>query len=753
MLRLIRTLREKELLIPAVFVLAFLLILSLIIILGQVFHQTLQGEMANQFNAEQLLLAQQVAINIEAFLDYVHKDISVVSKLPDVLMVNRSAQARSVVEELYYYLESDIILTLQIVDRDGTVLYDRVYPDRKGANIRDTKYFRRALTLRRNEYLITSLMNIIETRDDSKQFAVVAPIYQNRTGATDPQFSGAVLAVLSLDGITQKYLAPIKSGIRGYAWMMEDDGTLLYHPTQPQMVGKNLFRTDQSCFQCHRSFSAEKRMVEGKAETFGYYEAPGGENKLAAYYKLPIGVRAWFVVVSAPYSDVIALMHKSRIFYSLLIISIFITTIVASLIASVTYRKKIKAEEKARHLENQRRLEQEIVISKNYLENIIENTKTNLIVLDRELVVRTVNTAQAQTLTRTKKDILDRPFFSLFPEDLRPYEGTPMEELLRQTLAGGTSREIREYPLTGLRPEPVYFDMIVSPLLIAGEVTGIVITSNNVTERVLLEKSLKKYTEELEDRVEQEVAQHRKLEQQVMHSERLAALGRLAAGVAHEIGNPLTSISTFAQLLREMSTDEFAQSSLDIIKTHIQRITEIVRQMSSFARPSSTNLKLHQINDILSSSLELMRFDKRMKSTIVIRKELSPDVPKTIIDDGQIAQVFINIILNALDAMPDGGTLAVSSRRAVDERNREMIMVSFADTGTGIHPGEAERIFDPFYTTKEAGKGTGLGLSVSYDIVKRFGGDIRMESEVGKGTTFTIFLPVQTEQSKEPQHA
>ena len=753
MFSILRNLRNREVLTPLVVILAFLFILSLIIIIGQIFHQTLRNEMADQFNKQQLLLAQQVAINVESFLEHVYKDISVISQLPDITQVVRNSQARAVVKGIHYHIESDILVALRVLDRSGTILYDSGYPGREGGSLADTKYFNRAKTLRANEHLVTDLMSIISERPDAKQFIIAVPIYQKAAGSQDAQFNGVVLAVLSVDGLTQKYLLPVKSGTRGYAWMMDSDGTLLYHPTQPQMLGKNLFHTDQSCFQCHRSFNAEKQMVEGKAESFGYYVAPGGENKLAAYYKFPVGVRSWFVVVSAPYSDVIALMHKSQSFFSLLIISIFITTLVASIISIVTYRKKIKAEEKAMHLENQRRLEQEIVIAKNYLENIIENTQTSLMVMDRELIVGTVNTAQSKALGRPKQDILGRPFFSLFPDDLPHYEGIPIEILLQRCMSGRTSIEIKEYRITGLQPEPIFFDMNVSPLLIAGEVAGIVIASNNVTKRVHLEEALKQYTAELEDRVEREVATAKKLEQQVLHSEKLAALGRLAAGVAHEIGNPLTSISTFAQLLREMTTDEFAQSSLDTINSHIQRITEIVRQMSTFARPDTTTMKLAQVNDILRSSLDLMRLDKRMKSTLEITVDLAPDMPRTMIDEGQIAQVFINIILNALDAMPDGGKLSVTSRHGMNEQGLDTIFVDFHDSGTGIPPADLEKIFDPFYTTKEVGKGTGLGLSVSYNIVKRFKGDIKVASSLGTGATFTIILPILTDMHKEPLHA
>ncbi|HUI66790.1 MAG TPA: ATP-binding protein [Nitrospirota bacterium] len=740
--RLIRTLKQRELFTPAAFILAFIIVLSLIILLGQFFHQSLQEEMADQFNKQQLLLAREIAANIDNFIMHVYKDIHVISQLPEIDRINRSPRSRSMAEAINFNIQNEILVTIRVLNKKGIVLFDSSYPGREGGDLSKTDYFKKASLLPRNEKLITDLLSSSDNGQNSKQFIVAAPIYQRFAGSNTPEFNGVVLAVLSMDGLTQKFLAPIKSGIGGYAWMMDSAGTLLYHPKQPQMVGKNLYQTDKTCFHCHKSFDTEKKMIEGTAETSGYYETPSGENKLAAYYKIPMATKSWVIVVSAPYSDVIALMQKSMRFYSLLILSIFITTLVASGATIITYKKKIQAEEISKHFENQRRLEREIEISKDFLENIIENTKTNLMVIDKDMMVRTVNTAQARTLLRPKKDIIGKPLFSLFPDKLPSYEGIPIEAIFQKSMTG-RSFEIRDYRITGIQELPLYLTMNISPLLIDGKTPGILITSNDVTKRVELEEALKQYTVELEDKVDKGTATAKKLEQQVLHSEKLAALGRLAAGVAHEIGNPLTSISTFAQLLREMATDEFSQNSLDVINNHIQRITEIVRRMSTFSRADSLNIKYVQINEILSSTLDLMRLDKRMKSTIEIGGALDPDLPKTMIDEGQISQVFINIILNALDAMSDGGKLTVTTRHGKDDQERDVIMVAFTDTGIGISKAELQKIFDPFYTTKEVGKGTGLGLSVSYNIVKRFKGDIKVESEPGKGTVFTIILPVE----------
>jgi signal transduction histidine kinase len=749
--RVIVSLKEKRLLTPTVFVLALLIVLSFIILLGQFFHQSLQEEMAVQFNMQQLLLAREVAINVEGFIDRVYKDLHIISQLPNIHNIQESPRCHTIVDAINLNIQNEMLITMRILDRNGAVLYDSAYPGREGTDLSRTEYFKKARLLGKNEKLVTDLLPSPDQHPDSKQFIVATPVYQKRGTSPAPEFNGVVMAVLSMNGITQKYLSQIKSGTRGYAWMMDSTGTLLYHPTQPQMVGKNLYQADQSCYRCHKSFDTEKKMIEGTTKTYGYYEAPGGENKVMAFYKIPISMKSWIVVVSAPYTDVTALMQKSMRFYSLLILSIFITTIIASGATIVTYKKRIEAEERTKYLENQRRLEREIEISKDFMENIIENTKTNLMVLDKDLTVKTLNTAQAKTLGRPKQDILGKPFFALFPDTLPPYEGLPLETIFQKTLAG-RSFSIIDYKISGLHEQPIYLAMNVSPLLIDGKTPGILITSDNVTMRVQLEEALKHYTEELEVKVDKETATARQLEQQVLHSEKLAALGRVAAGVAHEIGNPLTSISTFAQLLREMANDEFTQSSLDIINNHIQRITEIVRQMSTFARPDSTNIKPAQVNDVVKSSLDLMRLDKRMKSTIQIVQALDPDLPKIMIDEGQMSQVFINIILNALDAMPDGGTLTVATRRGKDEQGHGMILVLFTDTGVGIPKSDLEKIFDPFYTTKEPGKGTGLGLALSYNIVRKFKGDITVESQEGAGSTFTIILPEGTAIHAENEH-
>ncbi len=238
-------------------------------------------------------------------------------------------------------------------------------------------------------------------------------------------------------------------------------------------------------------------------------------------------------------------------------------------------------------------------------------------------------------------------------------------------------------------------------------------------------------------RLIQDVTEMKTMEEQMMHSEKLASLGRLTAGIAHEIGNPLTSVFSFVQILKDMEQDEFKKESLGTIYFHINRIGEILKQLSGFSKMPTVDLRKWNINNLIETSLSLIQYDKRAKEIAIVR-DFSPDLPEITTDGGQLSQVFVNLILNAVDAMPEGGTLTIRSGL-----NGGNIAISFEDTGIGIKRENITRIFDPFFTTKE--KGTGLGLAVSYSIIKKLGGSMTVESEVNSGSRFRITLPLQGE--------
>jgi two-component system NtrC family sensor kinase len=220
-------------------------------------------------------------------------------------------------------------------------------------------------------------------------------------------------------------------------------------------------------------------------------------------------------------------------------------------------------------------------------------------------------------------------------------------------------------------------------------------------------------------------------------SEKLASLGKMAAGVAHEINNPLTSILINAHLLLERrGGDEEDKETLTLIADETTRCATIVKGLLDFARQTPSKAARTDINDIVDRTVQLLEMQAAVRN-IRIERNLDRSIPPIEIDKNKIQQVFSNLAINACEAMPEGGALVVASRLSRDGTHIEIV---FTDTGVGIPKDNIAKLFDPFFTTKDFG--TGLGLAVSYGIVRQRGGTIVVRSEVGKGSMFTVRIPL-----------
>jgi len=259
---------------------------------------------------------------------------------------------------------------------------------------------------------------------------------------------------------------------------------------------------------------------------------------------------------------------------------------------------------------------------------------------------------------------------------------------------------------------PFYSELVISPIVdMQGHVAGYLGAHRDITEQKMLE-------------------------QQLVRSQRMESIGTLAAGIAHEVGNPLTAISSLVQVIQRTSSDPFAKEKLELINSQVNRIARIIRELVDFSRPSTHVTKQTEVNRVVREALNIVQYGKKVKD-ITFNIALAEDLPDISVVPDQAVQVFINILMNAVDAL-EGKKGAITLASALDER---MVTVIIRDTGRGIEPADLEKIFEPFYTTKATGQGTGLGLWVSYGIMKSFGGDIFVESDPGKGSTFAISFP------------
>jgi PAS domain S-box-containing protein len=268
--------------------------------------------------------------------------------------------------------------------------------------------------------------------------------------------------------------------------------------------------------------------------------------------------------------------------------------------------------------------------------------------------------------------------------------------------------------------EPYYTQLLVSPILDSeGKIWGFFGIHRDLSEKRMLEK-------------------------QLIHTQKMESIGTLAAGIAHEVGNPLASISALVQVVLRTTNDEFVKDKLGLIRSQVTRISKIIRDLVDFSRPSDYELQVININEGIKEAVEIVKVGARAKD-IDFMLELEHDIPLLPLISDQIQQVFINILINAVDSLSEDSASGKKKQiRISSHLGNEKIILKFTDSGPGIEEQNFSKIFEPFYTTKKPGKGTGLGLWVSYGIIKSFQGNIEVESKPWEFTTFKITLPLNT---------
>jgi len=265
-------------------------------------------------------------------------------------------------------------------------------------------------------------------------------------------------------------------------------------------------------------------------------------------------------------------------------------------------------------------------------------------------------------------------------------------------------------------------------------------TSRRRDEIGELGKAFNGMMDELEESRERETVRR----SQLAHTEKMAAVGTLAAGVAHEVNNPVAGVLTCIENMQaDPENREMREQYLGLIHDGVKRIERTVANLLDFSRPRSMRLGPASLNQSLTQVIDLVGFQLR-KSNVKPRFELDPRDPWIVGDRFQIEQLFLNLVLNALQAMPNGGTLTLRTRRA-----GAWELVEVGDTGSGIPEAIRERIFDPFFTTREVEQGTGLGLAVSYNIAAAHGGGIEVETVEGEGSIFRILFPADEDETEE----
>jgi len=372
-----------------------------------------------------------------------------------------------------------------------------------------------------------------------------------------------------------------------------------------------------------------------------------------------------------------------------------------------------------------KQMERELKEAHDFMNNIIQSSPNPIMAADTKGNILLWNRAAEETLGYKSEDTIGRMHItSVYPEGV----AKEIMKMMRSPEYGGVGK-LRSYPMVYVRRDGVIIDGNLSAAIIY-DATGKAVASVGIFV-------------DLEERLEME-RKLRQTQEQLLQSEKLAAMGRLTSQIAHELNNPLYGIMNTLELMKtEIPPESKRRKILEMALSETVRLSEMLRKMLSFSKPDEEEKQPANLNTILDEIL-LLHEKQLREHSIRISSSLAEDLGMVKASKNQLRQVFLNIISNARDAMPEGGTLSVTTRAEGDN-----VHIDISDTGTGIRKENLNKIFDSFFTTKDNMKDIGLGLSVCYGFIKDHGGDISVKSEWGSGATFTIILPMLKEGAEE----
>ena len=692
-----------------------------------------QEIVSEDFNAQQLILARSTARQLSEGLRQIRRELVALSYSPSIQYLERVAWAnrmRVSMEEVARYGAERICR----YSADGATCYRldaagdaRVAP----GDAQAAAFLAWARQPGNREGIYHGQVEVKQIGGRLVPTMVVgAPIYQVSVDESHPvapgRFDGAIAITLEVDRFVACYAAHIRSGRTGYAWAVSSHGLFLYHP-EGSFIGRDAFTARQ---QRNPAISFDQinqiqknRMLRGQEGTSwyvsGWHRGVIGEMKKYIAFS-PVEVepgRFWSVAVVAPFDEVAGTV-RSLYIRQFFIQGVLIMALVFAGVALIYYewRWSVELEQKVRQTTaDLQRSCAELRQSEEKYRSLVENAHDFIMVVGQDGRLQAANRFAAATLGVPAKEMVGHHLTEYFSAA----DAHIQRELIRQALDAGKGIESTYELEIGGRRQRLYGHFV--PLPEEGPADRVLIIARDITDR-------------------------QRIEDMMFQTEKMASMGKLAAGVAHEVNNPMAVILGFTELL----LDRVPQGSMehDMLKT-IERqglnCKKIVENLLTFARLPERAEESADVNEDLEKVLAVVR-NTLLTKKIELSVELASGLPRVRGDSTQLQQVFLNIINNAVAAMPTGGRLSISTQVNPATNMAEAV---FADTGTGIPREHADKIFDPFFTTKKVGEGTGLGLSVSHAIVSKFGGGISFESrcakEAGEASGTTFFISLQPE--------
>ncbi len=714
-----------------------LLLLGTILISGMQFMTKVKDVVTYEFNQQQLVLAQHAAGQIRQHIHMLKRELTDLSLSPAVQYYEKSFLARRL-QIAFSSLKEEGAFEVRYVDATGqtTHLINDAGYTIVNSDPEDDEYFRWAREETNHSAVLSSeVYPVVHQVEYQKLIMKVAiPVWQVSVDDSHPtpanKFSGVLIVLVDVTSMMKQQTEGIKSGKTGYAWVIDSNGTFLYHH-EDSLVGKNAFearREKKPTISFARINEIQKKMMLTGQEGASWYITgwhrgkEGKIKKLIAYSPIilddMINKKIWSVAVVAPASEVESAVHDIQIRQFIMqVIFIFIILFAAFsiIVLLAKWSTSLRHEVSLQTAEFKK--------SEQRYRSLVENAEDIIFTVDRQGNFLSINNFGIQFLGKGEEEIIGHTISEIF--------SWPTAELLlttiREVFAINQGKQVTH--LLSINDQDYWLNTNFRRLLDEeGNIYAVLGIARDITNR-------------------------KEIEQQSYYTEKLASIGTLAAGVAHEINNPLAIILGFTDMLIEKA--EPGSETHDILKTiegQGLKARKVVDHLLSFVRTKEHSEVSVDINKNIEEVLSVLSNTLLVKKVSIQTLHLARALPAVTGDPDELQQVFFNIINNATYAMKGGGTLTISTQTSDDGRRIE---IRFSDTGPGIKKEHRKRIFDPLFTTKKVGDGTGLGLSVSYGIITRHRGTISFETKTKEesetpGTTFIITLPAVTAPSAPP---
>ncbi|MBW1702450.1 MAG: PAS domain S-box protein [Deltaproteobacteria bacterium] len=678
-------------------------------ILGLWSAREMREQVVGQFNEEQLVIARHVSSLIERELNLLRKEVLLLSNEKPLASCDPEVQYESIQKSLSRVLESGV-WEIQIVDLKNHKTYVHTPykhwflkepPDERIYNLPVVKS--------------SDNKNVWISQPQIRSSGIRLMLAVSLAGDS-PRL---LLFNVNISWLLTPFLKNIRSGKTGYAWLMDENGIFLYHP-DACFIGKSAFKVREEKYPYITygkiNFIQKEEMLKGKVGTGWYFSCwnrgiTGKIKKLIAYCPVIVSdnpPQKWSVAVVAPISEIEGAIRKGYL-RQFLLQGLVILAIVLGTSAILFFEMRW-----SRVLEKRvNRRTEDLKKSEEKYRSLVESAEDFIFTVDSDGNFQSMNSFTANFFGGRAEEFLGKGLSSLFPEKVAE------KQLELVGLVYKLGKSVRDEFELEVGEHEIWISANFMPLKNEeGGVSAVLCIARDITES-------------------------KNLERQLINTEKLASLGTLAAGVAHEINNPLGVMLGFCDLLlrkTEKGTQEF--EDLKTIERQGLHCKQVVENLLSFARLEEGDSEYSDLNHCLGEIIQVVKHTLEMND-IELVLELAENISPVRGDSRQLQQVFLNLTNNALAAMAGGGTLSI---RTFPERRTRKAVVQFQDDGIGIRQEDIDHIFEPFFTTKPEGEGTGLGLFVSYGIIAKYGGTIDCVSHIadfpGKpgGTTFTVKL-------------